>query len=534
MAMESKIRKPNASWTLSYPNSTLQDLLIANSAKFKRKEAAYYGGIDYSWQYIDAFSNAFANVLWDIGVSRGTRVAVMLPNIPQLVITLFGIWKAGCTAVLLDPWLGEKDLQPRIMESDARIAVTLSDVVLGYDVFHKIEAIRDTSRIEHVMVTSMTDAWSSLTNAFKVLRGVKPIKRENTIDWLAVVRKKFGKKPPESSVYPDDVALIHFVGPLNNTKMIELTHRNIVSNALQFSYALNMQEDDVVLGVSPLYHPYILIAAYISTLFNGAKIVLIPLITSYALKLVGERQPDFVRAITKHNVTLIVGTQNLFRALSVFADRADQFSKVRAAVCLPTPPSDDLKTQFQKVSGLSIISGYATYEGIITHLENNGTTSSGSIGKPLPDTEAAVFNLQDKDLPIEMGQLGVLGVRGPQFSGLYPTQTRKRNPLNSSGWILTGDFVKKEASDNYVYVEPAEDVVVTSGHRVWKTELEQVLMAHPSIKSCKLHVIDDPFSDTGIAAQVVSKGNRLSQQDLLEYLIPKLAIYKIPVRIDIE
>ncbi|PSO08892.1 hypothetical protein B9Q04_03285 [Candidatus Marsarchaeota G2 archaeon BE_D] len=151
-------RKLGLSTALNYPNTTLHELLVENASKFKRKDAIYYGGTEYSWQYIDAFSNGFANVLTEMGTSRGSRIAVLLPNIPQFIMTVFGVWKAGCTVLLLDPWLGEKELQTRLVTSDARIVVTLRDIVFGYDTYYKIQAVRDSTRIEHVITTSMTDA----------------------------------------------------------------------------------------------------------------------------------------------------------------------------------------------------------------------------------------------------------------------------------------------------------------------------------------------------------------------------------------
>ncbi|HLH45317.1 MAG TPA: AMP-binding protein [bacterium] len=532
-------RKLGLKTALDYPNKTLHDLLVENASKFKRKDAIYYGGTEYSWQYIDAFSNGFANVLTEMGISRGSRIAVLLPNIPQFIMTVFGVWKAGCAVLLLDPWLGEKELQARLASSDARIVVALRDIVFGYDTYYKIQAIRDSTRIEHVITTSMTDAWSSLTSMFGVLKDIKPKKRENTIDWLSTTRKKLGRKPPEVSSYPDDVAVLHYIGALSSLRQIELSHRNLVVNSLQYSSRLKVEENDVVLGLPPLWLPYMLVSAFTSTLFSGAKTVLIPLITSYSLKLMGERLPDFIEALRKHKVTVIPGSPSLFQAFVALADERDLFKTVRAAICLPAPPPDEVKSAFQRISGIKIVSGYATPEGLITHLEELGLGSKpGSIGQTLPDTEAAIFNIEDKDLPVEVNQVGLLGVRGPQFDGIYSRTPleRRKTPLNSTGWIISGEYAKQDAGESYIFVKTSQDTIVTSGSRVWKSDLENILLTYPGVKTCMISVVQDPFSEERavVSIEVDAKKGKVTQDELLKYIASKLALYKLPIRIELS
>ncbi|MEM3710788.1 MAG: AMP-binding protein [Thermoprotei archaeon] len=520
---------------LEYPNTTLHDLLAENASKFKRKIAVYYGGTEYSWQYIEAFSNSFATILMEMGASRGSTVAVMLPNIPQYIMTIFGIWKAGCSALLLDPWLGANDLQVRLVNSDAHILVALRDIVSGYDAYYKVQAVREYTRLEHVITTSMTDAWSGLTNMFGVLRDVKPRKRENTVDWLTATRKKIGRKKPDVTVYPDDIAVIHYIGPQRNLRQIGLSHRNLVVNAFQYAWSLKIEENDIVLGLQPLWQPHALTSAFTSTLFSGAKTVLIPLITSYSLKLMGERSPDFIEAVRKYKVTVIPASPSLFYALVALTDQADIFKSVRCAVCVPTPPPSDVKAAFQRISGVRILSGYASPEGLITHLERPELESKpASIGQTLPDTEAAIFNAEDKDLPVEVNQIGVLGVRGPQFNDVYTTHSPvEKSYLNSDGWVITGEYAIKDLDENYVFRGTSKEVVMTSGCRVWKSDLEDTLLAHPAVKKCVVNVLRDPFSGERMIVRVEIGEKKVTEDELFKYLAMKLALYKLPIRIEL-
>lgn len=529
--------RPSFKTSLAYPETTFKDLLVENSSKLKRKEAIFFGGIDYSWQYIDAFSTAFANVLIDLGASKGTKVAVMLPNIPQLVITLFAVWKAGCVAVPLDPWLGEKDLQPKL--SDTPILVTLSDIVSGYDVYSKVESLIGSTRVERIITTSMTHTFSSLVTAFGVLADVKEKKREGAIDWLGAVRRKVGKRPPEISLYPDDVALVNYVGPVGKTRRIELSHRALVTNSLQFGSSLNINQGDVILGMTPLVYPFGLISSLGSALLAGAKTILVPLITAYSLKLVGNRLPDFTEALRRYRATVVVASPSVFRAFAVFADRPDIYRTVRAAICLPIPPPEDIRTLFQQTSGIKLCGGYASPEGLITHLEKpEGETEPDSMGQPLPDTEAAVFQAENNDLPLEDNQVGVLGVRGPQFADIYSAATfdkRKQN-LNSTGWVITGDYVKRDRQGNYFFVGHSEQVIVTAGQRVWKSEVEETLASYPAVKSCVLKAEKDLFSDEALNAFVAvdpEKGSPTAQE-LQKYVAKNLALYKVPVKLEVS
>lgn len=527
---------PGFETSLKYPEATLPNLLSNNSSKLRRKVAVYFGSVDYSWQYLDVFSDAFANVLADLGVKKGAKVAVLLPNIPQLLMTLFGVWKAGGVAVLLDPWLGEKELKPKL--ADVRVAITISDVVLGHDVCSKLESIKGYTRIEHVITTSMTDAWSSLTNIFGVLKGVKDKRREGTVDWLASVTKRLGRKPPEVSLYPDDPAIVSYVGPYYNLREVVLSHKAIIANATQFVSCLKLDQNDVILSMLPLTFPFAFISSFASILLAEAKTVLVPLITSYSLKLVGTRSPDFVEALRKYKATLLIGSPSIFRAYTVLADKPETYKSVRAAVCLPVPPSEKVKSLFQRTSGVRLYSGYASPEGLITHLERfEGESKPNSMGQILPDTEAAVFQAENNDLPLEDNHVGVLGVRGIQFADIYSEATFKRHMhnLNSTGWVITGDYVKRDLQGNYIFVRPADGVLVTGGQRVWKGEVERLLSEHPAIRSYSINVEEDVFADQVLTVSIVidtKKGNP-TPKELYEYFVKNLALYKVPVKIDV-
>jgi long-chain acyl-CoA synthetase len=516
---------------LDYSQEPLQKFLEKNVQKNNRSIGMVYEGVQYSWGYISKLSDAFSSALIDLGVKKGDRVVLALPNTPQLVVSFFATLKIGAIAVFLDPICREKELTERLKDSRAEVIIVSSDVVRDYDLYLGVEQIKEKTRIRHVITTSILDPLPPVDQWFPLtLPKAKNKKRRDTLDWFKLVTKHAGDEPVVSPL-PNDVVALEYVGETGGVqKAVAISHRNLVANATQLIEWLKLKEEDIVLGTIPFFHSYGLMSVVTTTLLAGCKMVVVPRF----------EVSEVFKAIQKHKVTFFPGVQAMFMAL-VYSSQAGSYDlrTVRVSLALSTRLPEDVKHQFEAMTSGPLIACHGLTEATsLTHANplDRRKTRSGSIGTPLPDTEATVFSVDDPDMPVGTGEEGLLGVKGPQVTkGYWNNQEETAKLFNKSGWLLTGDLVKMDADGYFYVVGQAKGYVDVAGFKVWPKEVEQTLLAHPAVQECSVIAVYDPFTNERVKALVKLKpgyGGRISAERLSEHCKTRLAPHKAPAAIE--
>ena len=504
--------------------------LLSNSARLHpANPCIHFQGRTLTYSQVDDISSRFASALISLGVKKGDRVAVFLPNIPQLVFAFYGILRAGGVVVTCNPIYKEKELAYQLGDSGAKIVIACKTVAKGLDLFASLEACRPRLALEHVIATGIPDYLPPLKKPFAGLVGVRNVERAKTLDFVKLVRSS----PPIESPVPvdpeNDLAVLQYTGGTTGVaKGAMLTHYNLLSNAAYGARLFPLTEKDISLCVLPLFHIYGLTVTMNAPLAAGACLVLLP---SFHVE-------EVAKAIEKLKVTTFSGAPAMYIAINSKPNAKD-FKLHSVRVCMSggsaLPPA--VRRKFIELTGGSLVEGYGLSEtSPVTHVNplHDGLVKDGSIGPPFCETEAMIVDIEDRHKKLAVGEVGELAVRGPQVMKGYWNQRSETDAVLEDGWFLTGDIARMD-SDGYFYiVDRKKDMINVGGFKVYPREVEDVLFEHPAIKEAGVVGIPDPFSGEAVKAFVVKKdpSAALIEQEVIDYCLQKMAKFKAPKKVE--
>ena len=507
----------------------LYAILTDSAKKYPNNVAVHYQGRNFTYSQVDEISSRFASALASLGVKRGDRVAVFMPNVPQLVFAYFGILKAGGVVVMCNPVYKERELEFQLRDSEAKVVVATRTVAKGLDLYGSLEACRGRLALEHVVTTSLTDYLPSLKKRLAGLAGIKDVPRRDTLDFVRLVESN----APVASYAPvdpsGDVALLQYTGGTTGvSKGAMLTHYNLVSNAVYASVNFPITEKDVSLCVLPLFHIYGMTATMNAALAVGASLVLLP---SFHVD-------EVIKTIQKMKVTLFMGAPAMYIAINSKpnADRFD-LSSVRSCVSGGSALPPAVRKKFMSLTGGSLVEGYGLSEtSPVTHVNPlaSGVVKDGSIGPPFSETDARIVGLEDSSKVLAVGEVGELAVKGPQVMKGYWKQEAETKEALRDGWFLTGDIAKMDEDGYFYIVDRKKDMVNVGGFKVYPREVEDLLFEHPDVKEAGVVGIPDEFSGEVVKAFVVLKdpSKKLTEQDIIGFCEEKLAKFKVPRKVE--
>jgi long-chain acyl-CoA synthetase len=421
------------------------------------------------------------------GLGPGARVAVALPNSAQLVIAYQAAWLAGATIVPMNPQAHEAELAFHLGDAAVSLVVTARDSA----------AHRVAQRLKLAVVD---------TDAFGAMESLPPA-------------------APALCAPGDDVAVLLYTGGTTGTpKGAMLTHRNIVVNTAQFAewYAFE-PGGETSLCVIPMYHSG-----------GMAGVMNVPLYAAATLVVLGRFNAAAVaRAVGRHRVTRLFGVPTMFVALLADTDgrRAD-YSCLRACRTNAAPLPPAVKAAFDGLVGREVlVEGYGLTEtGPLTHANPLARPRPGSIGIPLPDTDARIVDL-DTGRDVAAGERGELWVRGPQVMRGYWNRPEETARSLTDGWLHTGDVATMDGDGYFAIVDRQKDVIITGGFKVWPREVEEVLYTHPAVRLAAVAGVPDAYRGEAVKAYVVLRDEhrgRVPEQELIEYCRAHLTPYKAP------
>jgi long-chain acyl-CoA synthetase len=479
-------------------------------------------------EQVDRFSAA----LTALGVTRGTRVAIQLPNLPQTVIAYYATLSLGAQAVLTNPLYVEREIEHQWTDAGCTVAIT-TDFLFARRLTH----IRARLPVEHYIITAIPDylrfplSWLA---PLKLRRADPPLiaRVEPADDVHVMTRLIRAHEPlaPDVELDLDETAVLQYTGGTTGlAKGAQLTHRNLSCNVQQIAAWFTQFERgaEVCMTSLPLFHSFGMTVCMNYPVYLASAMLLMP-------------DPRDIRAITraiaKHRVTLLPAVPAQFNAINQLPDahRLD-LSSVKVCVSGSAPLPLDVCEQFERLTGGRIAEGFGLSEtSPVTHCNPLvGKRKIGSIGIPLPNTDAKIVSLDDRGVDVPSGTHGELVIRGPQVMRGYWQRPDETHAAIANGWFHTGDVAVMDEDGFFVIVGRKKDMIVASGYNIYPDEIDRVLMSHPDIvESATIGVPDETRGETVKAFVVRRQGADVSREALVEFCRRELAAYKVPRAIE--
>lgn len=511
--------------TLTYDKIPLHQFLIESANRVPEKKALNFMGKEMTFAEVLEEARKLANYLQSIGLQKGDRVASMLPNTPQAVITYYAVLMAGGIVVQVNPLYTERELAYQMQDSRARFIVCL-DILLP-----RVSKVKDETDLEHVIVTRIADYLPFPKNViypfiqkreYNIV--VKVEESEDTHVWKNVIANT-SPDYKEVEIDPEnDLALLQYTGgTTGKPKGVMLTHYNLVSNVQMAKAWISQAEQDkeVVLGVLPFFHVYGMTTVMNLSILDGSKMILLPKFDA----------GQVLKTIHKHKPTLFPGAPTIYIGLINHPDiNKYDLSSIKACISGSASLPLEVQEQFESMTKGKIVEGYGLTESSpVTHANPIwGRRINGSIGVPWPNTDAKIVKEGTlEELPI--GEIGEIAVKGPQIMKGYWNNEEATDEVLKDGWLLTGDMGKMDEDGYFYVVDRRKDMIIAGGFNIYPREVEEVLFEHPDIVEAAVIGVPDDYRGETVKAVIVPKpGANLNEKELDDYCRKHLAAYKVP------
>ncbi len=513
-----------------FPQVPLTQLLDDAAAAYPEQVALAFLGAVVSYRQLRADVDRFAAALAGLGVSKGDRVALVLPNCPQNVIAFFATLRLGAVVVEHNPLYTEAELRHQLADCGARVVICLDRV------YATVAAVRAGTAVEHVVTTSIADwlpraaqlrlrlplakARKARAETVAVLPAGAPVK-----DFRALLRGAAAASRQTPVDPATDLALLQYTGGTTGlSRGAMLTHANLVSNAW-----MNRMWDtgatpgkEVTLAVLPLFHAYGLTVAMTSTVLLGGTLVLLP---RFDLDQVFE-------AIDRWQPTLLPGVPPIYQALADSPKvKAHDLRSIRLCVSGAMRLPVEIAEHFTRISGATLIEGYGMTEtSPCTHANpTTGPARPGSIGLPLPGTRVKLVEQDDPSMEVPIGSPGEMAIAGPQVFAGYWGRPDQAGIFTDDGYLLTGDVAVMDAAGWFTVVDRKKELIIAGGFNVYPSEVEEVLRSLEGVADAVVVGVPDKYRGETVKAVVVTAaGSTLDEDDVIAHCAASLTAYKVP------
>src|SRR2546426_833899 len=476
-----------------YPEQTLVDVVKASAAERPRHPAVLFKGARLSYGELNGLSDAFAAWLAARGVVKGDRVALIMPNCPQVIIAQLGVWKAGAVAVPLNPLSSEEELAHALAGTGARAAVVLTRF------YHKIKRLQPGTALEVVIATNIKEFLPRLLRlAYTLLKERKEGDRvalaPGDVWFQAVIRASPAAAPPRAGPSPSDAALLMLTGGTTGVpKAALLRHRGVLMAALQLSrwFGPSLKEGEAGLAfVSPPFHVAGNVGILGTALVGRNPAVLIP----------NPRDVnDLLRTIQQARPAVLPAVPTLYNAMlahpAVRAGKVD-FSSVKLCVSGSAPLLAETKRRFEQLTGGRIIEVYSLTEACMASVGTPvvGTYKAGAVGIPLPDVQLRIVDADDPSRELGTGEIGEIVLEAPQLMEGYWKDAEATKEMLRDGRLYTGDLGSLDQDGYLTIADRKKDLIKASGFQVWPREVEEVIATHAAVAEVGVAAVPDPHS----------------------------------------
>ncbi len=526
---------------LEIPDVPVQQLLTDAAAKFPNKTAvrmilrylplgiAVQAKIRYG--DLDRMSSQFAAALAKLGVVKGTKVAIMLPNMPQHTVAYFAILKAGGIVVNTNPTYPAHELEPLMNASGVDVMITLSGL------YERVLEIQPRTAIKSIILTDVPEMINGLLRS-RVAKTVKAtgMMKDVTLQpgsyWMKELIASAPAQPPAVAIDPkQDIAVFQFTGGTTGIpKAAELTHFNLVANTeqvLSWVPTLKRGEEKLLMAI-PAFHVYGMTVGMLFTFALGGELVVVP---------TPRDTQHIMEVLQREKITLYPGVPTMYISIINHAKVAD-YDLRSIKVCLSGSAALPMEVaqKWEEITGGKLVEGFGMSEcsPVATANPIFGQVRVGSIGVPLPSTECAIVSLETNDAGeyqfLATGQEGEIVVQGPQvMQGYYNNPDETAKTIDKDGWLHTGDIAKMDKDGYFYIVDRKKDLIIAGGYNIVPREVEEVLFMHSKVVEAAVIGVPDARRGEVVKAFVVLKeGANATPEEIRSFCKEKLAPYKVP------
>lgn len=508
--------------SIEYPNISLGEALRETARKYPQNPAIIYFGRRITYSELDQFVDKFATALQDLGVKKGDRVGIQLPNIPQFVIAFYGALRAGAICVACSPMFKARELEHQLNDAGVETLVVMDTL------YSIVQEIKDGTKLRNVIATSPRDYLPPLLRTLSPLKGVKSHECPGALDFVALM-KKYAANPRPVEVKPDDLAVLQYTGGTTGVpKGAMITHRNLIVNASQCEFVLPIRRGvDIHVTVLPLFHIFGMTTVMNAPILTGTTMLLIP----------DPRDPKgILEAISKQKATLFCSVPTTYVALVNRPDiKKYDLTSIRACISGAAPLPVEVQKKFEQLTGGRLVEGYGLTEtSPVTHvnpLDDPKKNRPGSIGIPGPDTDAKIVDLETGTRDLKPNEVGELVIKGPQVMQGYWNKPDETKIALRNRWLYTGDIAKMDEDGYFYIVDRKKDMIDVSGLKVWPREVEEVLYEHPAVKEAAVLGVPDPYRGETVKAYVIVKPGyegKVTEEEIIKFCKERIATYKAP------
>ena len=517
---------------LAYEDITLTDYTERAARTWGDRPALAFLNCSFTYNELNDKVRRCAAALRKLGVEKGTRVAIQLPNIPQAIIAFHGALRAGAEVVMTNPLYTLREIEHQWKDADCDLAI-VADFIWE----ETLEPNRASLRPKTYVVAHIPDYLRFPLNLLAPIKLKKAnpkryakVKTGPGVHEFKPLVEGTAPNPPALEVSPDDIAVLQYTGGTTGlSKGAVLTHRNLSCNAQQIHAWFPKVDpgNEVTLICLPLFHVFGLSVGMNWSIWSGSKMVLVP----------NPRDiPALVKAITKHRVTLFPGVPALFNAINNFPGIENlDMTSVKSCFSGSAPIAKDVQEKFEALTNSTIIEGFGMSEtSPVTHVNPlYGMRKIGSIGIPVSSTDAKIVDAEDDSKELGIGEEGELLVRGPQVMQGYWNREAESAEALAGGWMHTGDLASMDEDGFFRICGRKKDMINCSGLKVFPDEVDEVLMGHPAVlEAATIGVPDPERGETVKSFIVLNEGATLTEAEVETYAREHLAAYKIPRKVE--
>jgi long-chain acyl-CoA synthetase len=517
--------------TIDYPPVTLNSFLEDAAKNHPQSPCTIFKGHEITYREMNDLTDRLAAGLAELGVKKGDRVGIFMPNTPQFVMAFFAILKLGGVVVATNPLYSPREIEHQANDAGVEVMLVMSNF------YNLIKQVQPNTKIRTVVVTNIKEALSPvlafLFSLTKEKKGGFRVQLGAGDHWLQdLIGRQKPEDRPKVQVGPEDIALFQYSGGTTGiSKAAVALHRNLVANSIQIRSWMPtaVEGKEVVLMAIPLFHVYGMVAGMCFALRVASSMVMVPNPRDLA---------DVLSSIQKYKATIFPGVPTLYNAINNHPDvKAGKYKLTTIKACISGSAAlmRETKEKFEALTGGKLVEGFGMSEAPTASHCNPlyGENPVGSIGLPLPDMDCKIISLDDEVTEVPVGEIGELVMKGPNvMKGYHNMPTETANTLRD-GWLYSGDIARMDEKGFFYIVDRKKELIKPGGYQVWPREVEEVIASHPKVLEVGVAGVPDPYRGETVKAWVVLKpGEQATEEEIRTYCAGQMAKFKVPTQIE--